>query len=164
MPYMRTFYRQTGGLVSETAVQGYLYGSFNGGAGVSMRTPGIIAIASAQPAGGSYAQSALGILSMFYGSGIFGSGYVFIPIAVAGGSVQSPLAGFAPLLSVASQAVSLGGASGQIGYGVYNSASIVRFNFFAQSGASAATYPTSNVDIVVTYLLVSAPPFLDQIS
>jgi hypothetical protein len=118
---------------------------------------------------GSYANSGIGILSTYYGSGIFGSGYAFAPLAIAQGTdaftqQNAMIAVIATMYSQAQSANGIGAgslASLQAtagGYGFFNSGSVTRFLVL---GPSASQIATGN--ILVTLLVVSAPPIIDVV-
>lgn len=87
--YLRTNYRKTGGVVDITGIGGgYPLASATNGAGTTTPYGGFVYVTSfAGSWGGStrtfsneLADSAYGIMSLFYGSGQFDSGYKFLPI------------------------------------------------------------------------------------
>ena len=172
MPYMRTFYKQTGSLEDGPQFLGpaYVLGSYMSGAGLSFRNPSPYLFASVSSPTGSVTVGAYQLMSAYYGGGIFGSGYVYVPIGVAvlmnSGNLSLGASGLVPIAlgaigSVVSLAKSLGGVSGGIGFGPYNSGSTAHFAVLglSMSGTVAlATYCGSN-DLLVTFLMVSAPPF-----
>lgn len=173
MPFLRTFYKQTGGLLSPEALVGPAYGvgSLAGGAGLSTRTPAPIAYYYDSIGAGSFVQSGIAIMSYWYGSSVFGSGYAYAPIGIAAGtafaSACSKNVMFGVVNSVYSQAQSVNGygagslASVQAtagGYGFWNSGSVTRFLALGPSGSAVATG-----NLLVTLLLVSAPPYIDTV-
>lgn len=166
MPYLRTHYRQTGDFVDASGLVGpaYLAGSLVSGAGISMRNPTPVVIASLSIQGSVYAD-AYSIMAIYYGSGVMPSGYVLSPIGVKlagqGAAGSFPPAVIAPLTSVLSLARSLGGHSGQIGYGLFNSGSTSRFLVLAWSANGGGTYTiVSAENAIVTFLVASAPPYI----
>mgnify|MGYP001567217994 CR=1 FL=1 len=166
MPYLRTHYRQTGEFVDPAGLLGpaYLAGSLVSGAGISMRNPTPVIVASLSIQGSVYAD-AYSIMAMYYGSGVMPSGYVLTPINVAlasqGVRGSFPPAVIAPLTSVLSLARSLGGHSGEIGYGLFNSGSTSRFLVLAWSAGGGGTYTfVSAENAIVTFLVASAPAYI----
>ena len=173
MPYLRTFYKQTGALPEGITFLGPAYeiGSYLSGAGLSTRTPAPYLIACLAPGTGSITVGAYQLMSAYFGSTVFSSGYVYIPVGIAvqgvsaasmgtAGNGQLPI-GIAALQSVVSLAKSLGGASGGIGMGPYNSGSTAHFAVYGVSISGTAAVPTWAIscDTYVTFLMVSAPPF-----
>lgn len=166
MPYLRTFYRQTGAFPDEEALLGpaYLAGSLVSGAGISMRNPTPVVIASLSVVTGSINADAYSIMAMYYGSGVMPSGFVLTPVGLALASQgivgsQVPFV-IAPLTSVFSLARSLAGHSGQVGYGLFNSGSTSRFAVYGACAVSGIYTLVSTENVIVTFLVASAPPYI----
>jgi hypothetical protein len=87
---LRVNYRKTGGVADLTTLGNAIAkSSALGGAGTNVPNGGLIFITSyyvsvmgAGTTSGVVGDSALGIMSAFYGSGIYGAGYAIQPIAV----------------------------------------------------------------------------------
>ncbi len=165
MPFMRTQFKQTGAL-QDIGVLGLAYnqGAIVSAGSMSTRVPTPIIMASMSSNAGSISIDALSLMNLYYGSGIFGSGYVYVPIAAAAfgstniGGSAFPIFGIHVLTNMVSLARSLGGASGSIGFGILNSGSTARFGVLANSAGAVPTY-ASAANVMVTFLLASAPSF-----
>lgn len=162
MPMMRTFYRQTGGLPDSLLGGAYDQGPLASAGSMSVRIPTPVLFASLSANTGSISVDALSLMNLYYGSGIFGSGFVYVPIAVAqnqsiAGS-QWPV-GVGVILSIASYARSNAGLSGSIGMGIFNSGSTARFAVLGVSTPSGIGTYVSTENVLVTFLLASAPSY-----
>lgn len=163
MPFMRTQYKQTGAL-QDIGVLGLAYnqGPLASAGSMSARIPNPVIMASMSANTGSISIDALSLMNLYYGSGIFGSGYVYVPVAAAFGAAFQgstfPIFGIQVLTNMASLARSLGGASGSIGFGIFNSGSTARFGVFGNSTGAVPTF-ASAANVFVTFLLASAPSF-----
>lgn len=160
MVFMRTFYRQTGALVDSLIGSAYVNGPLASAGSMSTRTANPVIMASLSANTGSISVDALSLMNLYYGSGVFSSGYVYIPVAVAqnqsiAGS-QWPV-GIGVILSIASYARSNAGKSGSVGMGFFNSGSTARFAVLGVSTASGIGTYVSTENVLVTFLLASSP-------
>ncbi len=161
-PMMRTFYKQTGGLPDSLLGNAYDQGPLASAGSMSVRIPTPILFGSLSAATGSISVDALSLMNMYYGSGIFGSGFVYVPIAVAQNATitgsQWPV-GIGVIISIASYARSNAGLSGSIGLGVFNSGSTARFAILGVSSPSGIGTYVDTANVLVTFLLASAPSY-----
>lgn len=164
MPFMRTNYKLTGGQFAQ-GVLGLAYGqgAIVSAGSMSARTPTPVIMASMSSNTGSISIDALSLMNLYYGSGIFGSGYVYVPVAIlnlasGGGSALPIFPSPVVIASIASYARSNAGVSGSIGMGIFNSGSTARFGVFGNSAGAVPTYASAG-NMIVTFLLASAPSF-----
>lgn len=160
---MKTNYRITGTDVDVGVLGGaYMLGPLASAGSMSQRTPNPVIMATMSANTGSVSIDALSIMNLYYGSGVFSSGYVYIPLFATpwgstniGGSTF-PVFGLQVIPSIASYARSVGGASGSIGMGIWNSGSTARFGVFGNSAGAVPTF-ASAANVLVTFLLASSP-------
>jgi len=174
MSYLRTNYRLTGAELDVDAIGGgFLQASNAGGAGTWSPHGGFILVSLPVSASaimdasagitanrsGCYTLSTLGLLSLYYGSGVFGGGYVAQPIfvnaisshlsvgsiSVGGGLITwMPVANSSSIINIKLRVLSIGQASAVGGTG-----SITILDWASMGG--------SQPNILAGFLIVSTP-------
>jgi len=89
--YLRTNYRKTGGIADITAIGGgFAIGSWGGGSGTPLPYGGFVMGSFASAAfSAMHPISAVGAMSEYFGSGLFGAGYKIFPFMVKNASVPN---------------------------------------------------------------------------
>ena len=154
---LRTNYRNTGGIADLTAFGGAIPQSSGlGGAGTNLPYGGLIWISftGAMASMFVFVQSAYGIMSAFYGSGVYNSGYKIMPLNVVPLSISGQTPQQQAYITVASFRCLA--SNGTDAYSTGAGASLAAFNMAFSIGDAPST-SNATVNFQMLGLVISGP-------